>query len=167
MPGLIPVKAPIDSPPLEREALEKRLLVTIAVSMGQDGKLDANWMVMHIRLIHCDMIRVAHLAARRSAKGKRARFKAIVSAGENLLRSVLRAMLPLFVEFADPLECSIWLLEEAARVSVRDQAFIDAANAAGLPLVAADLDYALVPLNDREEAVFRELTRCARLAMMQ
>ncbi len=152
---------------LDREALEARLLAGIAASTRQDGELDPDWMVMHIRLIHCDMIRVAHLAAKGSAKSDRSRYTAMISAGEALLRLVLPAMLPLFVEFADPLECSVWLQEPGAPESVRDPGFVEAARIAGLPVVAADLDYALVPRDDHEKEVFRELARCARLAMMQ
>ena len=152
---------------LDREALEARLLAGIAASTGQDGELDPDWMVMHIRLIHCDMILLAHLAAKDSAKSDRTRYTAMISAGEDLLRRVLPAMLPLFVEFADPLECSVWLQEDNARESVRNPAFIDAARAAGLPVVESDLAYALVPQDDSEKEIFRELARCARLAMMQ
>ncbi len=166
-PDLISKPEPVDRLPLDREALEIRLLAGITASTGQDGELDSDWMVMHIRLIHCDMIRVAHLAAKGSAKGDRARYAAMISAGENLLRSVLPAMLPLYVEFADPLECSVWLQEDSARESVRHPSFIEAARSAGLPVVDSDLAYALVPQDDSEKEVFRELARCARLAMMQ
>ncbi len=166
-PDLISNPEPVDPLPLDREALETRLLAGIAASTGQDGELDSDWMVMHIRLIHCDMIRVAHLAAKGSAKGDRSRYTAMISAGEALLCLVLPAMLPLFVEFADPLECSVWLQDDDARESVRNPAFIGAARAAGLPVVESDLAYALVPQDDSEKEVFRELSRCARLAMMQ
>ncbi len=167
IPNLIPSPAPVYLLTLDRKALEAWLLAGITASTGQDGELDPDWMVMHIRLIHCDMIRVAHLAARDSAKGNRTRFTAMISAGEALLRCVLPAMLPLFVEFADPLECSVWLQEDDARESVRNPAFIEAAGAAGLPIVESDLAYALVPQDDREKEVFRELSRSARLALMQ
>jgi hypothetical protein len=167
MLNLIPPPKPVDPPPLAREALQTRLLAGITASTAQDGELDPDWMVMHIRLIHCDMIRVAHLAVRCSAKGDRAHYAAMISAGENLLRNVLPAMLPLYVEFADPLECSVWLQDDRARESVRHPSFIEAARSAGLPVVDSDLAYALVPQDDSEKAVFRELARCARLAMMQ
>ncbi len=166
-PDLIASSAPLNPPALEREALEAWLLAGIAASTGPEGKLDPDWMVMHIRLIHCGMIRIAHLAANGSAKRDHNRYSATISSGEALLRSVLSAMLPLFVEFADPLECSVWLQEDGPRASVRNPAFIKEARAAGLPVVESDLAYALIPQDDREKEAFRELARCARLAMMQ
>jgi len=59
------------------------------------------------------------------------------------------------------------LQEDGPGASVRNPAFIEAARAAGLPIVESDLAYALVPQDDREKKVFLELARCARLAMMK
>ena len=162
-----PTRKPVDLPALDREVLEARLRATVVASTGEDKELIYDWMVMHIMLIHCDTIRVAHIAEKGSARAIRARCDAMISAGQDLLRSVLPAMLPFLAEFADPLECSVWLQEDSVRESVRCPAFIETARAAGLPVVAADLDYALVPRDDREKEVFRGLNQHALLAMMQ
>ena len=167
IPDIIPSPVPVNRLILDREALETWLLAGIAASTGRDGELDPDWMVIHIRLIHCDMIRLAHLAAKGSARGDRSRYTTMISTGEGLLSRVLQAMLPLFVEFADPLKCSAWLQEDNVRESVRNPAFLGAARAAGLPVVESDLAYALIPQDEGEKEVFRELSRCARLAMMQ
>ena len=158
----IPTQKPVD-----RAALEGRLRAAVIASTEEDGELNYDWMVMHIRLIHCDTIRVAHIAEKGTSRAVRARYAAMILAGENLLCLVLQAMLPFLTEFADPLECSVWLQENSVRESVRCQAFIEAARAAGLPVVVADLDYALVPRDDREKEIFRGLARYALLAMMQ
>lgn len=162
-----PTKKPVAPPALDRATLEARLRAAVVASTGQDGDLNYDWMVMHIRLIHCDTIRVAHIAEKGSSRAIRARYAPMIWVGEDLLRRVLQTMLPFLTEFADPLECSIWLQENSVRESVRCQAFIEAARAVGLPVDVADLDYALVPRDDREKEVFRGLARYALLAMMQ
>jgi hypothetical protein len=156
-----------DPPVLDPVALEARLRAAVVASTDQDGELNYDWMVMHIRLVHCDTIRVAHIAEKGSSRAVRTRYAAMILAGEKLLRQVLQAMLPFLAEFADPLECSVWLQENGIRESVQCPAFIEAARAAGLPVVVADLDYALVPRDDREKEVFRGLAQHALLALMQ
>lgn len=162
-----PAPKPAEPRPLDRAALEARLVAAVAASTDKYRGLNYDWMVMHIRLIHCDAICVAHLAEKGCVRDVRSRHAAMIAAGEDLLRSLLRAILSFFTEFADPLECSMWLQIDSVRESVRRPVFIDAARAAGLPLVMADLDYALVPRDDRENEVFSELVRHALLAMVQ
>ncbi len=162
-----PVRKPADLPSLNRVALETRLRAAAAASTGPDGELNYDWMVMHIRLIHCDTIRVAHMAEKGFDRATRTRHAKRISAAKELLRAVLPALQPLLTEFADPIECSAWLKTDRVRESVRSEAFIASARAAGLPVVKTDLDYALVPQDDHQKEVFRGLARHVLVAMIQ
>ena len=128
---------------LDEVALAARLKIAELASTDEYGVVNHSWLVLHIWLAQCDMVRSDQL--RRNSKDMKSvkPSDSLLSRYRRLFSQVLPAVLPLMHEFSDPEMFRIWREAGYFEEPADDPQFIDCALSAGLPITAEDLIYAL------------------------
>ena len=128
---------------LDESALATRLRIAELASTDQYGAINHSWLVLHIWLAQCDMVRSDHL--RRNSKDTRTvnPSESLLSEYRRLFSQVLPTVLPLMHEFSDPEMFRVWREAGYFEEPADDPRFIACALSAGLPISAEDLIYAL------------------------
>jgi hypothetical protein len=128
---------------LDEAALAARLKIAELASTDEFGTVNHSWLVLHIWLTQCDMVRSDQL--RRNGKDMRSvnPSGSFLSGYKRMFSQVLPVVLPLMHEFADPEMFRIWREAGYFEEPADDPRFINRAHSAGLPICAEDLIYAL------------------------
>ena len=128
---------------LDEVALAARLKIAELASTDEYGVVNHSWLVLHIWLAQCDMVRSDQL--RRNSKDMKSvkPSDSLLSRYRRLFTQVLPAVLPLMHEFSDPEMFRIWREAGYFEEPADDPRFIACALSVGLPISAEDLIYAL------------------------
>ncbi len=128
---------------LDEEALITRLRIAELASTDEYGTVNHSWLVLHIWLAQCDMVRSDYL--RRNGKDTKTvnSSDSLLCEYRRLFAQVLPAVLPLVHEFSDFEMFQVWREAGYFEEPADDPRFIDCALSAGLPISAEDLIYAL------------------------
>lgn len=160
-----PHPIPIEEQPepalaLDSEAFMKRLRAAELACRCPDGSIDHDWMVMHIWLAHCDVLRRSYQVVNDDDDDDlpwNEVFDGHLKPHWPILRQALIQVLPLFEEFASLQAIHSWNKAGAAASVAADSEFIVRAQWAGLPVCEEDLLYALGPDGPQGKEVFDEL----------
>ena len=128
---------------LDETALATRLRIAELASTDEYGAVIHSWLVLHIWLAQCDMMRSDHLRRNGKDTGKVSPSVSLLSEYRRLFSQVLPTVLPLMHEFSDPEMLRVWREAGYFAEPAEDPRFIDCALSAGLPISAEDLIYAL------------------------
>ena len=118
---------------LDESALATRLRIAELASTDQYGTINHSWLVLHIWLAQCDMVRSDHL--RRNGKDTRTvnPSESLLSEYRRLFSQVLPTVLPLMHEFSDPEMFRVWREAGYFEEPADDPRFIACALSVGLP----------------------------------
>jgi hypothetical protein len=128
---------------LNEAALATRLRMAELASTDECGAVNLSWLVLHIWLAQCDMVRSDHLRRNDKVTKPENPSNGLLGEYRRLFKQVLPAVLPLMHEFSDPEMFRVWREAGYFEEPADDPRFIDSAISVGLPISAEDLIYAL------------------------
>ena len=148
--------------------LTKRLRAVIVASTEENIGVNFDWLVMHIWLTKTDNLQAAYAKANRcmqaGGNGKMT-FDTCIDRMDASLKRVLPAVLPLMAEFSSATEIRQWLISGGAERALSNPAFLQRGCEAGIPLVMADIVYAMGPKGPFGAVTFMDTASRARRAI--
>ncbi len=164
---------PLDVP-CEQEAemddmLAERYLRALTASTDGAGRINFDWLVMHIWLARVDAVQSAYAAAnvsRLAGENGSRTFGIRLDRMHASVERVLPRVLPLMADFVEVEEIRRWREEGGAERVAKDPAFLRFARNTGLPLSSPDIVYALGRNGPAGDSVFRATESRVRTAML-
>lgn len=134
---------------IECSALVERLHSGLKASTDEHGEINFNWLVMHIWLAQCELIKTAQLSAASTEEPEKA-FKASIEALRETFPIALRKAIPLLAEYAEPMLIRTWRDDEEVVEIITDDDFYAKAQEVGLLMCPSDVMWALgIELGER------------------